>query len=177
MGKGGFGLVTSLRKLRSAIEQNDVVEQDQTNIDGRSITFAKNPDAFAVKQIRQSLSDSAKCCAAIDLAKEARFLMALSKHPNIVSLRSTGERPSSRDYFIVIEKLETTFDTIIHQEWKTLKRVGYFAVKQRATNNGKNDKLKSKTELLKESNRDLLKIHLEVMLEISSAFEFLHENK
>lgn len=72
MGRGGFSDVRSLRKLPSrAISGQEELASHSSLDDHRS---------YALKQLRGSLSQSMKLVAAVDLAKEARFLSTLS-HP------------------------------------------------------------------------------------------------
>jgi serine/threonine protein kinase len=189
LGKGRFAEVKSIRKLSSTSDSEHLEEGGINNIvptrldrnysssSSRNNSLFSDKDSkyqrYALKQLRGSLSNSSHLVGAIDLAKEARFLLALSHHPNIVSLHSTGEDPGSRDYFIVIEELEITFDILIHKEWKMLYNKKESCCSHEDTGNII-EKKKPRKKLLKDSKRELLKIRLETMLGIASAFEFLH---
>jgi serine/threonine protein kinase len=153
LGSGGFSDVRSMRKLPS------------NSREGSSKTLASNSSvddhrSYAHKQLKGSLSKSVKLLAAGDLANEAMFLNTLS-HPNIVSLHSTGVAPGSNEFFIVIEKVETTLDKKMI-EWKILERNAIRGVQ---------------VKLKKEVKEAVLKRRLGVMLELVSAFRYLHENK
>jgi serine/threonine protein kinase len=190
LGKGRFAEVKSISKLSSTSdseriekgESNDIVPMmrlDRNNFpsSSRNNSLLSDKDSkyqrYALKELRGSLSNSTRFVGAIDLAKEARFLLALSHHPNIVSLHYTGKDPGSRDYFIVIEELETTFDILIHKEWKILYDKKGSCRSHENTGNCI-EKKKPRKKVLEDSRRELLKIRLETMLGIASAFEFLH---
>ena len=55
--------------------------------------------------------------AAIDLAVEAQFLTSLS-HQHIVSIEGVGDEPGSKNFFIIIERLDRTLSEQIRM-WKT----------------------------------------------------------
>ena len=71
---------------------------------------------YAVKKLREDLSESNRMSGAIDLAVEAQFLTSLS-HKNIVSLEGVGDNPGSKEFFIIVEKLDRTLATEI-KGWK-----------------------------------------------------------
>ena len=63
-----------------------------------------------------SLCSSFFLAAAIDLAVEAQFLTSLS-HQHIVSLEGVGDEPGSKNFFIIIQRLDRTLTEQI-QMWK-----------------------------------------------------------
>lgn len=71
---------------------------------------------YAVKKLREDLSESNRMNGAIDLAVEAQFLTSLS-HKNIVNLEGVGDNPGSKEFFIIVEKLDRTLTTEI-TAWK-----------------------------------------------------------
>ncbi len=56
---------------------------------------------FAVKRLRDSLSDEVRRDAILDLASEAKFLSSI-KHTNIVRLRATVGFPGQPDFMLVM---------------------------------------------------------------------------
>ena len=124
-----------------------------------------------MKEVRTSIDNTKVLEASIDLAKEARFLQTLSHHPNIVSLHSTGGTAGRRDFFILIEKLETTLEDLIHLEWRNLKR-------NIASNTGLGyDLSKTPKQLKKEAEQNFLNMRLNFVDGICSGLAFLHENR
>lgn len=84
----------------------------EDEIDDGTFTELNPGNYYAVKKLRQDLSDSRRVHGAIDLAREAQFLMALS-HPNIVGFNGVGNDPGTSGFFILIEKLNKTLTSEI----------------------------------------------------------------
>lgn len=148
LGRGGFGEVHSIRSISSE--------------DGEHETFT----SMALKQIRGSLYGAQRLQAQADLAKEAEFLRALSTHPNIITLHATGII-GSPDFFLVMDKLEKTFEDMIYKEWNPL-------YEQRDVNTS--EMKLSKREIKKENTRNLMISQITLLIEVCSAYSFLHDN-
>ena len=118
------------------------------------------------------MSNSLYQIASIDLAVEATFLRTLD-HPNIISLHSTGDKPGSKDYFIVIEKLEITLDKKI-QDWSN-----DFDRQFKGRSYAISSELEgmSRKQQFEENKRALVKDQLEILMGAASALEFLHEQR
>ena len=184
IGSGGFGQLKSVRNVSTSLSTidtqgtGDSASTDGGNADSPdSVTVSTknaepfNPRKFVMKEVRASIDNTKVLEASIDLAKEARFLQSLSHHPNIVSFHSTGGTAGRRDFFILIEKLETTLEDLIHLEWKTLQRniknntgLGY-------------DLSKTPKQLKKEAEQNFLNVRLNFVSGICSGLDFLHENR
>ena len=72
---------------------------------------------YAVKQLRKDLYPKKKMEAAIDLAREAKFLASL-EHPNIAKLRATVSSPGRPDFMIVLDRFRVTLHDKISLQWK-----------------------------------------------------------
>ena len=146
IGKGGFGEVTSIRQFPTPTSVS------------KSFAARTRPNLLALKKIRGSViySDVAEA-AIIDLVKEAKFLKALSVHPNIITIHSSvGE--IGKGYSIVIDKLQYTLQHLIHTEWK---------LKDKAINRRN---FISRRNILEEDRHSLMKERCEVVLAICKAF-------
>jgi len=62
---------------------------------------------YAVKRLRDHLTEKVRLDAVIDLACEAEFLKRIS-HSNIVRLRAVVGQPGTLDYALVLDRLTTT---------------------------------------------------------------------
>ena len=181
IGSGGFGQLKSVRNLftsLSIIDTQDTGDDSSASTKGGSdsvtvTTQAErfDPRKYVMKEVSGSIDNTKVLEASIDLAKEARFLQSLSHHPNIVSFHSTGGTAGRRDFFILIEKLETTLEDLIHLEWNTLQRniknntgLGY-------------DLSKTPKQLKKEAEQNFLNMRLNFVSGICSGLAFLHENR
>ena len=103
----------SSRNLRNHADESmdcDGISEDE--MDDGTLPELNAGNYYAVKKLRQDLSDSRRVHGAIDLAREAQFLMALS-HPHIVGFNGVGNDPGTSDFFILIEKLNKTLTSEI----------------------------------------------------------------
>lgn len=82
MGKGSFNLVKSI--INKLPHRRSSMDMNKPNL-----TSSRK---YAVKSLRTDLSDSMVFNGALDLAREAMFLSAIS-HPNIIILHSTAQNP------------------------------------------------------------------------------------
>jgi len=90
---------------------------DREYISKRS--HVKDRRRYALKMLKPSvLGDKDKYCrAVIDLAIEARFLIAVN-HPHIIKMRAMSmEDPFKYGFFIVMDKLSCTLSDKISYEW------------------------------------------------------------
>lgn len=120
--------------------------------------------SYAIKVLRPDLNDSLKLWSLYDMEKEAKFLSVLS-HKNIVSVHFTSSFHNNMegDYFLVIDRMDTTFDRLI-MKWRRFE----FVEKQRWKH--------QKTELsMRLSNQ--LTHRLKCCHEILSGLVYLHEKK
>jgi len=118
-------------------------------------------DSFAVKTLRKSLDTTKMMHGAVDLAKEAKWLSVLS-HKNIISLHCAGENPGSVDYFLVIERLETSLSDVIGK-WQT-----------------QNDSLIScglPRIQVKQSTKRSIGKRISILYEATAGIKYLHEKK
>jgi len=120
----GSGCFSNVRELRMSTERSHSVASTITNSIDAALDQCATPSkersyygSYAVKKLREDLSGSSKKSGAIDLAVEAQFLTILS-HPNIVSLQGMGTDPGSKDFFIIIDRLDRTLSEEI-KSWKT----------------------------------------------------------
>jgi len=176
IGKGGFGLVKSIKRFNnactSALSDDQSIDGGaQSSTSGLSYNIS-NPKFYALKETRQDLSRSLHQIASIDLAVEAKFLRTLV-HPNIVSLHSTGDKPGSKDYFIVIEKLDKALDKAI-EDWSN-----DFNQKFQDRSYAISSEIEgmSRKQQFNENKRALVKDQLEILMGAASALQFLHEQK
>lgn len=118
-------------------------------------------DSFAVKTLRKSLDNTKMMHGAVDLAKEAKWLSVLS-HKNIISLHCAGENPGSVDYFLVIERLQSSLSDAIGR-WQT-----------------QNDSLIScglpRTQV-KQSTKRSIGTRISILYEATAGIKYLHEKK
>jgi serine/threonine protein kinase len=119
---------------------------------------------YAVKKLRKDLSESNRMNGAIDLAVEAQFLTSLS-HKNIVNLEGVGDNPGSKEFFIIVEKLDRTLTTEI-TAWKRQHRY----IKEGNIPRPRNKSVK-----------DMINAQLDSILvhayDLSSALAYLHTKK
>jgi len=83
--------------------------------DDQSVTLhcsSEDETPYAIKQLKCTLTGSTKISGVIDLAIEAQFLSKLSS-PYIVTLHAMGGEPGSKDFFIVIDRVERTLGKAI----------------------------------------------------------------
>lgn len=120
--------------------------------------------SYAIKVLRPDLNDSLKLWSLYDMEKEAKFLSVLS-HKNIVSVHFTSSFHNNMegDYFLVIDRMDTTFDRLI-MKWRRFE----FVEKQRWKH--------QKTELSMRLSKQLTH-RLKCCHEILSGLVYLHEKK
>jgi len=113
---------------------------------------------YVTKRLRNELFGSDRLTASIDIAVEAKIL-ALLAHENIMKICGTSGIPGDFNFFIVLEKLETTLVEKI-EEWKNEMRSynGFFGIKEQK----------------KIAAQALWNERLIVASEISKALEYLH---
>jgi len=146
MGRGSFNLVKSIiNKL-----PHRRASMNNPNL--------KSSRKYAVKSLRSDLSESMVFNGALDLAREAMFLSAIS-HPNIIILHSTAQTPG-RGYFLVIEQLDTTL-TDAFDVWK---------IQQDSSL----DKLKLRRAKRKAQKVAMMINRAETILGLASALSYLH---
>ena len=192
IGTGGFSKVSSISEFASTVysklEQHSKKNETSSSsltVDGSeksddlstSSGFTSctsrsksNPRLYAVKEVLHTLPPEMKLVAQIDLAREATFLKALV-HPNIVSLHSNGAVPGSKDYFVVIEKLEHDLCYCI-QRWSTGLLMNNAKERQflQERKSMSNDQKKKEFKIQRSIER------YTVLADVASALEFLHEN-
>jgi len=139
VGRGGFSIIQTIKSTRRMSlfrggSSSRSVTCGSSNFDSEEQSYSYNMSSsfsssvgacaseghrfYVVKSIRQSIDLGRRFNGAIDLAKEATFLSALSGHPNIISLHSTAANPGGLDYFIVIERLRGCM-TAEFRAWET----------------------------------------------------------
>lgn len=125
LGKGSYSNVREVRRFhsqRSLSISHSTASVSERSLQSASTVFDPNTDPesrsyyYAVKKVRQDLTGSGRKHAAIDLAVEAQFLTSLS-HQHIVSIEGVGDEPGSKNFFIIIERLDRTLTEQI-QMWK-----------------------------------------------------------
>ena len=58
----------------------------------------------------------------IDLAMEVKFLRLLLRHPHIIKMRAMADcDPCSRDFFVILDRLDETLETRLIASWKKQK--------------------------------------------------------
>ena len=161
LGRGGFSNVCEYKGLKSCNQSLSSVDGSAFNKsesisewsdETRSRSLEKK--YYAVKRLRNDLSDNLQKTGALDLAIEAQFLNSLS-HKNIVSLQAHGDDPGAKDFCIIIDRVERT----LGQEMKSWRYRG----KLSAEKNGYHPLLHS--------------VILPFALDITSALSYLHEKK
>ena len=99
---------------------------------------------------------------ALDLAKEAKFLSALS-HDHIIGIHSEGENVGTLDYFIVIERIQICLSKQI-KLWKTKKTLNTY------------EQLGIRNQAAKYQKQQLDK-RLLIMYQVSSGLAYMHKKK
>lgn len=205
IGKGAFGQIrslrnllytqeTSLRKLSTINSGADEPEDNhQTQSDSTSEKRrVSTPRKYVMKQMRRSIVEHGDkttiTSAAIDLVKESHFLQLLSHHENIVSFHSSGGSAGSRDFYILIEKVDKTLDDLIQNEWKNLwyniehkirsdSVQRYLIGEEEYVKRKRYDLAQSPKELKKVAKQKFLSLRFEIVAGIASGLAFLHEHK
>ena len=195
IGRGTFGQVRSITSLLTQASSRISVNSIDDNVDEEGNSQSSNnpmldissPQKYVLKEINGSILNkgdvTAVEAAAIDLARESRFLQLLSHHENIISFHSTGGCEGSRDFFILLEKINKTLDDLIQGEWKFLqKKVCSIAVQkylkeQVSFQQHIFDLSKTPKDLKREATNNFLLLRLQIIVGIASGLSFLHENK
>lgn len=140
-----------------------------TGSQGGSTVFHEDTDAvsrsyyYAMKKLRPDLSKSRAKSGAIDLAVEAQFLASLS-HRNIVQLGGIGDDPGSKDFFLMVERLETTLSSEITL-WKR---------EQQTINT---NRLNDSRSRIQDSLQNHLLNRMKHAHDLASAMSYLHEKR
>lgn len=105
-----------IREDSSSESENSPVQLDKAYM--KNHTIRSGAARFAMKRLNSSTKDGGVwyLVASLDLAKEARFLGALS-HPNIIKLRGTISDPGHHDFALILDRMVLTLDKAIIQ-WK-----------------------------------------------------------
>ena len=117
IGRGSFNCIfqksaTDLLRSRSATglktlkNSTRTLETDESIISSASSIRSEN--IFAVKRLRNDLYGDDLTTGIYDLQKEARFLMKLS-HPNIIFCIGFSGAPGTRNFSVLLDRLEMTF--------------------------------------------------------------------
>lgn len=202
IGKGTFGQIRSLKSLlythetsvtqmssRHSNSSNYIDDEDEDG-NPQSTTdpiSGLSPQNYVLKEIRKSILNNGDAAivdaAAIDLARESRFLQLLSHHENIINFHSTGGCEGSRNFFILMEKINKTLDVLIEREWKPLqKNISSIAVQkylkdQVSIEQHDYDLSKTSKGLKREATNNFLLLRLQVIVGIAFGLSFLHEHK
>jgi len=139
----------------SGFTETESIEFDPS-VDATSISYY-----YAIKKLRGDLSSSNRKSGAIDLAVEAQLLTSLS-HNNIISLEGVGDNPGSKDFFLIIEKLDRTLSNEI-KTWKNKQKL----LKEGQISCTKNQTLKE----MQKAHLDHILVHA---YHLSSALAYLH---
>lgn len=191
IGIGGFSRVSSILEFASAVDSK--LEQHSKIYDTSSSSITtdgldrsdlstssgytsctsmskSNPRLYAIKEVLHTLPPEMKLAAQIDLAREATFLKALV-HPNIISLHSNGAVPGSKDYFIVVEKLEHDLSFCI-KRWSTGLLMNNTKERQflRETLSMSSGQKKREFKIQRSIER------YTVLADVASALQFLHDS-
>lgn len=105
LGRGGFCVVSQVSSVKL---QDKECPRDKTTV-----------RSYAIKELKQDvLKDTDTCINGIvDLAMEARWLSSI-QHQNIITLHGvSAEEPSSRNYFIILDRLDDILTSRI-RTWK-----------------------------------------------------------
>ena len=165
LGHGGFCTVTELQ----AIKLKDGGKNDEESEGGGvtqnrafiSANYLRNGEArYAIKKLTKDLygtrPEQTFISGVIDLMIEVKFL-AVIRHPNIIKMRAIADtEPNSKDFFIVLDRLDETLSKRV-EVWK---------------------KEKGKGGIFKKTKEDENEfIHrLIVGMDIASALKYLHDN-
>lgn len=199
IGKGAFGQIRSLRNLlhtqdTPTIKKISTINSgaDDSENNTENTIKVSTPRKYVLKQMRRSILElgdkTTITSAAIDLVKESHFLQLLSHHENIVSFHSSGGSAGSRDFYILIEKVDKTLDDLIQNEWKNLwyniehkirsdSVQRYLIGKEEYVKRKRYDLAQSSKKLKKVAKHKFLSLRFEIVAGIASGLAFLHEHK
>jgi len=105
LGMGGFCNVSEIIKITLS-------KKDDPNSEARSHmanNYLRDGDArYAIKKLRDDLSDADKSKGILDLALEAKFLSVID-HPHIIKIRGFASAEHlSTDFFVILDRLYNT---------------------------------------------------------------------
>ena len=155
--------------LHRRLPQTAHTSEITTGSQGSYTVFHEDTDAvsrsyyYAMKKLRPDLSKSSAKSGAIDLAVEAQFLASLS-HRNIVQLGGIGDDPGSKDFFLMVERLETTLSSEITL-WKH----------EQQTINA--NRLNDSRSRIQDSLQNHLLNRMKHAHDLASAMSYLHEKR
>lgn len=170
LGKGGFCTVSEVKYVSYELTAEEKIRdlsledspwvglQNKTYITER---YMRNEKArYAIKKVSPGCFKKGDpqffVSSTIDLAMEVKFLAVL-RHNHIIKMRALAAVPyTSKDFFIVMDRLSETLDDRIDNTWK---------------------KQAAKRMLKKENKSELLLERIVVGYDICSALNFLHKNK
>jgi serine/threonine protein kinase len=177
LGVGGFGVVLEIKSF-----DNDMVKIGQDECDDTIIMededfITEEMDAkifiskhavrngaarYAIKKLRDDLSEEKRENGVLDLAIESKVLSTLM-HPNIVKLRGVASNdPLSPGFFLVMDRLFGTLEERIEKEWRpkytTPRRLFCGGVQQ-------------------SQSLDFMTERMFIAYDIASALRYLHKNK
>lgn len=181
LGTGSFNHVRELRKpvgkkgerrdsisssftYSTSISSSTHASETVISIPTESIVEDPDKSYYAVKKLRDDLSGSKNKNGAIDLAIEAQFLKVCN-HPHIVNCYGVGRTPGSRDFFIIIEKLDRTLDAEI-RSWAYQRDI----VSRSGGCNYISNKSARKAKI-----RQLFQSRISAAHQVSSSIKFLHD--
>jgi serine/threonine protein kinase len=193
LGRGGFAEVRELTLVKAV--SNSKQHESRVLSLPKPCQTPSGQARYAIKQVRRELVQQAQNtenhdqaarllrAGMIDLAVETCFLRHLH-HPHIIQLcgvaaaRSASDNVNSGmfspDYFVVLDRLQCTLTTRIHEQWKPrLDRESLAASRWAATTSAQSS---SKTASTSASRRllSILQQRLFVARDISSAIAYLH---
>ena len=123
IGRGAYNDVVAVRRLSNAGSNPSLKSTAASSINSEDFTSPVSRSYYyAMKKLRSDIQETKKMnSAVVDLAVEAQYLQSLS-HPHIVNLEGLGDRPGSKDFFLILERLECTLSQQI-VAWKNKLRL------------------------------------------------------
>jgi serine/threonine protein kinase len=139
----------------------------------------KDRSRYAIKMLKPSiLNDKEQYCrAVIDLALEARFLIAVN-HPHVCKMRAMSmEDPFKYGFFIILDKLMFTLSDKINGEWAAAsldQHQSHSMKKSSSKIKGFLKKSHNSAKSVKKSSINTLPERLKAAYQLSSALAYLH---
>lgn len=170
LGKGGFCTVSEVSKVNykptpeESISNLELEESPFVGLQNKrfiSERFIRQGKArYAIKKVTDGAYKKGDphffVSSTIDLAMEVKFLAVL-RHNHIIKMRALADVPyTSKDFFIVMDRLSETLDDRIEKVWT---------------------KAAKKRLVPKEEKEELLCDRLAVAFDICSALDFMHQRK
>ena len=176
IGKGGF---CSVYEVLSVTNETFDELLDKKGEDKGSISHSKTcTKRFAIKMLSKELYDTSNpehfVMGVVDFAMEVKFLNVL-KHVNIIKMWATtaAKAPFSKDFFIVLDRLECTLEDKIGQ-WKD-KKTEYLMAKRRRRGSHQDGGLQDDDN---NNQKDtFLCERLKACHDVCAALTYMHENK